>query len=380
MRCGLKAIAALLLIFACACVVSSPAYADSWVALGKRTYTSANGAWRLVVTPAAPGDPPAGRGPSEGRLERRGPGRRWTVQWRRTLVNELAPAGALVSDDGRHAVTFDNWYSMGHGDNVVVIYDGAGTLIRSFRLVDLVPADYVEALPHTVGSILWSGGQHRLSAAGDSLLLEVATPSERMYDGPGPVPIEVVLATGRPVPPAGPAWERALAATARVRAVQREARARERTFMTEPLLGPAGGSRQQWDAYLYEAFSRLDPHWEDGNASIGALAAPGDPDYETFLPFVTIALSGPPEPGRIVLFASPDEENLARVLAERVAHMRPGRLRGVRVYVAAHDALWPRVAALFAPTGAELIQLDPTEPIPQRPERLRAYIAGSPTP
>lgn len=371
----------LLLAFACGCALStSPARADSWVALHRAVYTSGNGAWRLVVTPAAPGDPPAGRGPSEGRLERRGPGRRWTVQWRRTLVNELAPAAALVSDDGRFIVTFDNWYSMGHGGNVVVIYDAAGALIRSFRLVDLLPADYVEAIPHSVSSILWSGGSHRFSAGGDSLLLEVATPSERMFDGPGPVTLEVALASGRPVPPAGPAWERALAATARVRALQRGAQARELAFMTDPLLGPAAGSRRQWEGYLYEAFARLDPAWEAGSPLVAALDAPGDPDYRTFLPFIGIWLSGPPEPGRTLLFGSPDEEDLFRVLAGQVGRMRPGRLRGVKVYIAAHDALWPRIAALFAPTGAELVQLDPTEPIQQRPERLRAYIARAQAP
>jgi hypothetical protein len=282
----------------------------------------------------------------------------------------------MAPDPGQRAgaVTFDNWYSTGQGDNVVVIYDAAGALIRSFRLDELVPAEYVEALPHSVGSIMWSSGRHRFSAGGDSLLVDVVTPSERMFDGPGPVTVEVTLAGGRPVPPAGPAWEGALAATARVRALQREAQARELAFMTEPLLGPADGSRQQWENYLYEAFARVDPAGEDANASVAALDPPGHPNYRTFLPFVGIWLNGPPELRRPLLFGSPDEDDLARILAGLLSRMRPGRWRGVKVHVAVHDPLWPRIAAMFAPTGATLVQLDPTEPIPQRPERLRAYL------
>jgi hypothetical protein len=43
----------------------------------------------------------------------------------------VAPVSALVSEDGAYLITFDNWHSMGYGDDVVVLYRTDGTLIHS---------------------------------------------------------------------------------------------------------------------------------------------------------------------------------------------------------------------------------------------------------
>jgi hypothetical protein len=42
--------------------------------------------------------------------------------WESRLSNDVAPVGALVSNSGEYVVTFDNWHSVGHGNDVVVIY------------------------------------------------------------------------------------------------------------------------------------------------------------------------------------------------------------------------------------------------------------------
>jgi len=93
------------------------------------------------------------------------------ILWKRKLVNEVAPVEALVSADGSYVVTFDNWHSVGYGDDVVVIYGRSGELIRSLSLADIVGAERASDFPRSVSSIWWSG-KHRLES-GDVLGLSI---------------------------------------------------------------------------------------------------------------------------------------------------------------------------------------------------------------
>src|SRR5882762_8180901 len=54
------------------------------------------------------------------------------------LVNEVSPVEAVVSNDGKYFVTFDNWHSVGYGDDVVVIYRSDGSVKRKFGLEELL--------------------------------------------------------------------------------------------------------------------------------------------------------------------------------------------------------------------------------------------------
>jgi hypothetical protein len=58
-----------------------------------------------------------------------------------------------------------------------------------------------------------------------------------------------------------------------------------------------------------------------------------------------------------------------------LADAKPGKLKGVRLYIAAPSTALPALQTIFAPTGATVICLDPTQPIPQRPERLKRYLS-----
>ena len=69
------------------------------------------------------------------------------------LSNEVAPVSALVSSDGQYLVTFDNWHSVGWGDNVVVIYRTDGSINRKYSLMQLLSEKKVRKLPTTVSSI-----------------------------------------------------------------------------------------------------------------------------------------------------------------------------------------------------------------------------------
>jgi hypothetical protein len=379
----LRSIVFLLIALAAALAPIAPALADSWVAPRRTTYFSANRAFRLIVTPHIPADrsrrpfvtEPDGRsapGSARALLQRRDERGRWRTQWQGQLRNEVMPVSALVANSGRYFVTFDDWGGRGTGLNVVVIYDGAGRTIRALSLVDLLSEDYARALPHSFSSIFWGSGVG-FSTDGERLLVEIAIPSEQMFDDGGVVPLEVVLATGRPVPLDGPGWDRALAETVRIRAAQRAREAQRLAYMTDPLLGPVGGNRGMWEQYLTEAYYRLYPG--PVHPTGWALERPGAPRYADSRGFVaTILRRSRLSPDVAVLLGSPDEEDLIRFLADTLGQIRPGAWRGSNLYVTAHDANWPRIAALIVPTGATPIQIDPTEPIPQLPARLRRYV------
>jgi TonB family protein len=94
-------------------------------------------------------------------------------RWSIPLVNEVAPASALVANDGSYVVTFDNWHSVGYGDDVVVIYDSEGRLWRKFGLEEVLPEWHLADIPTSASSRRW-GGEHRLDDENRLLLLKIA--------------------------------------------------------------------------------------------------------------------------------------------------------------------------------------------------------------
>ncbi len=178
------------LLIAVALITTVRLDADSWSLPEVETFHSADGRWRLVVTPKqlkgqleyfsdkVEGSPDAGAAETvpaneaRGELFRKTSGSTWqrVARWR--LVNEVAPVSALVANDGT-IVTFDNWHSMGYGDDVVVIYRSDGTLIRKFGLADILEDEDIFQLRHSVSSIWWSG-THLLDDDKRLLYLEIA--------------------------------------------------------------------------------------------------------------------------------------------------------------------------------------------------------------
>jgi hypothetical protein len=117
------------------------------------------------------------------------------------LVNEVSPVAALVSNDGRFVVTFDNWHSVGYGDDVVVIYRTTGDLVRKFALQDLLTEGDIEILPHSTSSIWW-GGDHYVDDAKNMLVLKIVSNRKSPWEG-GTLfhELNIDLATGNPKEP-----------------------------------------------------------------------------------------------------------------------------------------------------------------------------------
>ncbi len=278
---------------------AAPAGADSWEPATRQTYQAPGAQVRFTVVPREISDPlsfftdkaaakePAGQqaggeARARGILERRAGGK-WMTVWTAPLVNDVAPVSALVATDGGYVVTFDNWHSVGLGEHVVVIYRGDGSVVRSFTLTDILPEDYVRALPRSVSS-LWWGGKHVLSADGRTLMLKVVVPSAgALAHRPRSfVDVAVDLASGEVAPLGGPDWDRAQAAAAPIAARDKAGEARWRADTIAPLSAPAGTGKDDWKRYLNRAVSRLGPQAHDLSfAPTWVLPAPPAPGNAT---------------------------------------------------------------------------------------------------
>jgi len=366
-------------------LVQSAALADEWLSPKQETYYSANKQWRLSVIPRAIESPlayyedkvagraDAGAPPQDPERSARGfmehlSGQTWNLVWNKALVNETSPVTALVSNQGATA-TFDNWGSMGSGNDVVVIYDAHGRKVRSFALSDLLPKPYIHALPRSVSSIWWSG-DHRLSSDGKHLILRVVVPQDPNIDPNSEtrnyINISVDMATGKVTPPQGADWDRAQKQAARVDEKLRAQQAEEIAFRNSPLRAPDTSKVTPWYRYMVEAFFRLDPDRDDGYPATTVLPRRGDPDYPRLLGYVKDALTNPIDDTGAIMLGSPDQANLVHVISDITSTISPGHLLKARIYVTIRPALQQAAAKAIASTGATFIPLDVTKAIPPR--------------
>jgi hypothetical protein len=380
-------------VLASAFLLAGAARADTWFPPKIESYSSADGAWRLTVTPrdisgpleyfddkvkgrepagAVPGDPSTRAHGSMEHLENG----KWRKVWTASLLNEVSLVSAIVSPSGR-AVTFDNWHSMGYGKDAIVIYDGRGKLVRAMSLEDFLPLDYLRVLPRTVSSVHW-GGDHHFSVDGRSLILQVVIPAvaadglsksnELQY-----IELGFDLASGRALPKDAVAWSQALASVREVNGFDESNAAEEKARFIGPLTVPGSNDERPWHQYLAEAFFRLDPDWEKGYPHTNVIRLPQQQDAAKSITWLEEALRDD-QPRDVVMIACPSQDHLVRILAKVFADLSPGELKGTRIYVAADDAHTAAIARALAHTGAQYIQLDPAEPIPQSKERLNRYL------
>jgi hypothetical protein len=198
-----------------ASLVVASAVADSWLPPTPETYTSRYGTYRLTIFPrglagALPyfedkvaGNHPAGQGAEgqkhcEATLERL-VGDHYQQLWRRPLINDVAPVSALVSDKNGSFITFDNWHSMGWGDEVMVIYGSDGELKKKLPLTAIMSKTEFENLPRSASSIRWSG-KHALDHDENVVLVQVVNGIESEDSKKKYKTVRIHLGTGDVVP------------------------------------------------------------------------------------------------------------------------------------------------------------------------------------
>lgn len=366
---------------------AASASADSWPLPERTTYVSSDRATRFTVNPRDLPDQfaqfsdkveakePAGQRRSgatqaSGKLERR-VGASWSTIWEGPLVNEVAPVEALVANGGAYIVTFDNWYSTGFGDNVVVIYRANGSVVRSMRLTDILPESYVQALPASVSSLRWNG-DHSLSSDGKQVILKVVIPTEKAWRDKAEeyVDVPIDLATGQ-VRLEGRSWKRAMAIAAPLIARTKAADAASRAKLIAPLVSPIGTQDDEWSRYLYQAAARLAPERYDGFPSDWILPASTSPDFTRRSKRIREALSNSGEKVDFSFAAPAAPAELVRLLSDTLGASAPGRLRGSRIFVGLPANRHAEIFTALKRTGAEVILFDPNRPIPQRTDKLR---------
>lgn len=195
------------------------ARADSWSLPTKKKYYSPNQKYYLEVTPKkldsqlqyfsdkADGKENAGAAKeakenhAKGAFYARRADGGYSRRWETALANEVSPVSAIVSGQGDYVVTFDNWHSVGYGDDVVVIYDAQGVLVKKFGLEDLLTEGDIERLPRSVSSIWW-GGKHYIDESAGLLVLKVVSNGTASRNGDANFhDLKIELATGRPLEP-----------------------------------------------------------------------------------------------------------------------------------------------------------------------------------
>jgi hypothetical protein len=372
--------------------MAATAQADSWLAPRVETYFSRDHHARLTVTPRdlesqlayfkgkvknenlAGQQSGSTQTSARGVLERQRADGRWIVVWDRALVNDVAPVSAVVSNSASYVTTFDNWHSMGGGDNVVVIYGTGGALIRSLALPDILPNYYIKALPRTVSSLWWSG-EHRISENDEDVILQIVVPSDEMsiFDKKRKfVELPIRLATGEVLTPDTEVWEAALAVGQKIAKLRQEQEEARDKWFREPLTAPTRAGELDWNQYLVEIFFRVDPNWRDGYPHTEVLRDPKARDYAASVGWLREALLDRNVEGDVVMIASPaSPETLVKKLTKIVRRAKAGAWKGRRIYVAVPLEFCAPIAALLTPTAAEFVYIDPTKPIPQRPERLK---------
>lgn len=375
-------IAAIALAVPAMLVWAEPACADSWMLPETTTYLSPGKGCRLTVVPRDlesqlayfegktnntrnAGQHIGGTPNATATLERRLPNGQWQRVWSRSLVNDVAPVDALVSDRMDYIVTFDNWHSVGYGDDAIAIYDVANGGVRTFSVEKLLGSDYFAALPHSVSSVAWRGDRR---IEGGKLIIDIVVPNEsRSTAAERHVALAIDLASGKISERSPRAWRDARASAERVNATARASEQALRTAHIAPLLAPKADDEARWHAYLREAFFRLDADWVESYPATDVLRPRSAANYSDSVRWVTEGLS---EGGDVRMFAGANEADLIEVLKRGVAPLPRGALGDTRIYVAASEANRSRLTAIFAPSRAALILLDPSRPIPQRPERL----------
>ncbi|RNJ64351.1 MAG: hypothetical protein EDM03_08520 [Porphyrobacter sp. IPPAS B-1204] len=370
---------------------STVACADSWAPPETETTLSANGQYRFTLEPvgiesqmaffeeeaaAAKAGKTVERPAPLGLLEKRNAAGKWEPVWAIPLLNPMAPVSVLVSDDGRHVVTFDNWHSMGHGEHVVVIYGPEGKLVRSMALTDIVPADFIDALPRSVSSIQWRN-REALTNAGTTVTVEMPIPGEDAYaEDAETIAFTINLADGAVTPPNSDEWEVAQCAAAKINAASKKAEAERVAALVKPLTVPTTCELSDWHDYLDEAYlRRSDQPVFEAFTSTTVLFARENPRHRESVGWLRDNMLDEFGIERDEAFASPcDPEGLVVAVAGIMKDVRPGSLSKATFHVSAPKPQFTEIARLIAPSGAKTVWLDPEEAIPQRPDR----IPGSP--
>ncbi|TXI45391.1 MAG: hypothetical protein E6Q50_16540 [Lysobacter sp.] len=372
-----------LLLATALAVAACPALADSWMPPTAKVTESADHRHRVTVVPRelesalaffddkVKGTEPAGQRAGDpqrspvARVEARDASGQWHLLWQMPLVNDVAPVSVLLAKDAKFLVTFDNWHSMGYGDDVVAIYDHQGHLVRKLGLEDILPEAYVNHLPRSVSSRWW-GRDHALVDEDRAVELQVLEPGSDIGGKTKTVPVRLRLADGALIPPSGAAWEKALARALQLEATRQAAWDKVRQERISPLSAPATNDTHAWRHYLFEIRDRIAGDRELIGGMV--LAAPGEDkgwhDADAIRSTIESYDAASEFSDKHWIFTSPTSDALANVLAKALRAREAGSLKDLRIVFIGKPADGQMLIEAAQNTGATITVVDSTTPFP----------------
>ena len=158
-----RSLCSILFLLSLFCLLPA-AHADSWLPPKPSvTYESLNGDARFIVTASPRSNALIA---CHGAALIKSNGSEWRQLWNKSLQNQLSPVTAVVANGGWRIVTFDNYYSVGFGDEVIVFYNETGDLIKKYSLEDLLSKEELDRVPRSVSSRWWRNRVHLDEALG----------------------------------------------------------------------------------------------------------------------------------------------------------------------------------------------------------------------
>jgi len=381
-------------------IVTGFVRADSWSLPTEESVTSDHGdRWRLTITPRTltsqldyfkdsvagkhkVGGVPSGADSARGRMHRL-EGERWVEVWSGPLLNDVSPVEALVSHDGL-AMTFDNWHSMGYGDTAIVIYDGVGQPKCQWSLDDLLPITYVDNLPRSVSSIWWRGDVS-IQEMTNRVIVPIAVPIdtsdragprdvERALEHPEFVMLEIDIRTCAVSPLERGEWVRVIALATAAQKNRELDRQDWRAIFHAPLLAPTDADENAWLRYLAQARLRA-VDIEDGYVSVGnVVLVPTDGSDEAEHPRnLRSRLGDNPTDDSTLILGSPSQQALIEAITSTGKEVSQGKLAGMTIVLVVDDEHHAEAAIALAASGARLVQVDPSKPLPQSAFNLARF-------
>lgn len=369
---------------------SIAAHADSWLPPETRTYLSEDATFKLTIIPKNIGsaleyfDQKVANDPTleigylpAGILERSDAQGGWTELWHTQLVNEVSPVSAVISEDGEYVATFDNWHSMGWGDDVIAVYGKGGSTLYTYSLTDLIPDYYLKSLPRTVSSLNWScwsdtvpERNHRFLEDKQALIVSLRVPTKERRNATECVDLAISLTDGK-VRTNDPAFQNVLPSVQEVFQIQDQARQARDDAFRAPLFPPKDPESRRLHQYLVEAFFRISPSYADGYPATKLVRSETSPDYDKSMRWLTEGLLSRPSSTSPIMVATPDQtEDLIAALKFAMSEVPEGHLSNSQIYVLAPKVFKDEIEEIISYSGAELVLLDPSIGIPQRQERL----------